>query len=213
MAIIDFVIPAARRWARISEEAQDAVARAASHQAQLRGISDPTHEIARLLALHGLSHTPPNWQEYGGLALYLAVAYPPDLAYFVLYSARHVGPAVPRDLVPYVLKALEEMVNFRVPHVPVVLRDYPDAEVAARSPEWRAEKAAHVLAREISCVPLRYASGIWEIVNPRAKPFLRSAIEAFNPRAAAILARGSRAHFMTPAGVARGVFRLMFGKD
>jgi hypothetical protein len=166
-----------------------AFVRAAQYQAQLHRVTDPGQEMVRLLASYGLIHTPADWHEYGGLALHLSVAYPPDLALALLYSIREVKPRVQRDPRPFVLKALEEMVEFRVSTAPVPLQLHPNAELATRGPEDRARRAAQILAREISSLPLRQASSIWDIAGPRSKPFLREALESFNPRAAAILAQ------------------------
>ncbi len=213
MAILDTVTPLSRRWDKIAKESAEAVLRAAHHQAYLQRISDYREEARCLSKLYSLEQRPSKWQEYGEFALHLAVSYPPDLAYTILYGLRDAMPGVRFDPAPLALKALEEMHHFRPSNASLRLELTPGIIEAIRNPSVRAERAAHVLVREISCVPLRHASGIWNAMNPTAKPFVRAAMNAFNPRAARILSEEPKTWWLTPAGFLRGLFQMIFGED
>jgi hypothetical protein len=213
MGLLDTFTPLSRRWRRISKEATEAIFRAAGHQARTIGIRDPAKESARLVELYKLQRRAPRWQEFGDLGLHLTVSYPPDLAYVVLYGLRGVVPDLGYDPVPLLLKALEEMYGFR----PSRTQLQTDASILGldefNSPEGRAKKAAQILARELSTVPLRYASGIWVAADPKAKPFIYAALSDFNPRAAKILSARPKTWWLTPTGAARGLLGILFGKD
>jgi hypothetical protein len=115
--------------------------------------------------------------------------------------------------VPLVLKALEEMHGFR----PSFSELKVDASLHNRAEfsgsNDRARAAARILAREISVVPLRHASGICAIADPKALPFILAALKDFNPRAASILATQPKSWWLTRTGLLRGLFGILFGKD
>lgn len=212
MGFLDAVTPSSRRWRRISKEATEAIFRAAAHQAHAAGINDPRSESNRLAAIYSIESSRRRWQDFGEVAFHLMVSYPPDLAYVVLYGLRE-AQRVRNDPVPLVLKALEEMYSFRPSQAKL------SSDISARldevftSPHKRAECAAQILARELSTVPLRYASGIWITANQKARPFIHAAFTSFNPRAAQILARRPKNWILTPSGIGRKLFELLFGRD
>lgn len=146
------------------------------------------------------------------MAFHITVSYPPDLAYTILYSLRGVT-GVRHDPVPLILKALEEMQGFRPSHAQLNMELTGSVHDAFHDSSIRAGKAAQILAREISTVPLRYASGIWVAANPRAQPFIHAALREFNPRAAQILARRPKTWWLTSTGIVRGLLGMLFGKD
>jgi hypothetical protein len=213
MGFLDAVSPLSRRWRRISKEATDAIFRAAAHQAQAAGIRDPAKEATRLAGLYSIERRPPRWQEFGEVAFHITVSYPPDLAYTILYSLRGCVAGARHDPVPLILKALEEMQGFRPSHAQLNMELSGSGDDAFHDASVRAGKAAQILAREISTVPLRYASGIWVAANPKAQPFIHAALKEFNPRAAQILAQRPKTWWLTSTGIVRGLLGMLFGKD
>lgn len=213
MGFLDAVSPLSRRWRRISKEATDAIFRAAAHQAQAAGIRDPAKEAARLAGLYSIVRRPRRWQEFGEVAFHIAVSYPPDLAYTILYNLRGCLADQRYDPVPLILKALEEMQGFKPSHAQLHTGPSGSGQAAFHDSSVRAGKAAQILAREISTVPLRYASGIWVAANPRAQPFIHAALKEFNPRAERILSARPRTWWLTPTGAVRGLLGILFGRD
>jgi hypothetical protein len=212
MGFLDAITPSGRRWNRISKEATEAISRAAAHQCHAAGFPDPLSESKRLAAIYSIDGGRRTWQDFGEVAFHLMVTYPPDLAYVILYGLREVSRAG-NDPVPLVLKALEEMYGFR----PTCANLSPDAagryDDAFTRAEKRAELAAHILARELSTMPLRYASGVWTSANEKARPYIHAALVNFNPRAAQLLERSPRAWILTPVGIVRSIVELLFGRD
>jgi len=213
MGFIGSVVPASRRWKRISGEAAQSIFRAAAQQANARGIRDANEEATRLTALYRIEGKPPRWQDFGELAFHLLVSYPPDLAYVIVYGIRVTARGLRYDPVPLILKALEEMYNFQPSHADLKTDHHIRSLDVFNNARSRADQAAQILAREISVAPFRHASGIWTTANPKARPFIHAAMRDFNPRAAQILTGNPNASWLTAPGILRALFQLFFGKD
>jgi hypothetical protein len=117
------------------------------------------------------------------------------------------------DPVPYLLKATEEMFHFRPENVVLHIEMSEIPKALLTNPSERAKRAAKLIAREISVTPLRYASGIFNAMDPVMKPFVTDELRSFNPEAMDILSRGSRMWILTGSGFLRFLMRLLFGED
>lgn len=200
-------------WADISSQCTQALYRAAGQQAVQCRIQDPLAEARRLVELYGVDGKPQNWIDYGDIACHLVAVYPPDLAYVILYSIRRLSLKLSYDPVPYILKALEKL-GYLLPdnvllHVPTAA----EIQLVLGTPEERSRRAARVLIREISCVPLRHASGIYQTMDRIQKKYVEVELAQFNPRAAAILFRGSSVWVWTKTGFFRWLLQFLFGPD
>jgi len=213
MAILDHLTSASRRWVRLAATSTELLYRAAAQQGWQCNVPDPRAEAQRLAGLYAIEEKPRQWTEYGDIAFHLAIGYLPDLAYVVLYCLRHVRLNLAYDPIPYILKAIEELPHLRPERVRLHLPMTPEVQAAIASSEERARRAARVLVREICCVPLRHASGIYATMDPAVKPAVEAELRAFSPRAAAIIRGGSMAHLLTWSGFTRWLLRLLFGRD
>jgi hypothetical protein len=213
MATLDRLTRKAREWQQRADESSRKIQRAATVQARQYELSDPGSAARTLAATYGMLRKPGDWREYGDVALHLVAAWPPDLAYLCLYGLREMRPELGYDPVPLVLKAVEMLYHLDCGRVE--LRLEPDERVGRllRDPEERARGSAKIIAREISVTPLRWASGIFNSVDPDVRPFVREQLVEFNPTAARILAEGTSSRFLTWNGLVQAVFRLLFGRE
>lgn len=206
-----------RQWAELAARAAPLVVRAAQEQARLAHL-DIDSEAERLWTLYEMANKPPQWRDYGDIALHLAVSHPPDLAYALVYALRERGKSAGVDPVPMILTAVERL--FFV--LPGNLRLHLDRDLEAvrEPPPERARRAMRILVREVSVTSYPHAAGIWRQIDARLQPFLREALAEFNPRGAEILARSGGAWLQSSAGVRNALLRLrkwllrmLFGKE
>ncbi len=84
--------------------------RAAQVQGFALGVTSALELSEQLVTDYALDRRPlTTWQDYGDVALRLVASWPPDLAYLVLYGLRHSSRLQGRDVVPFILKAVEMM--------------------------------------------------------------------------------------------------------
>jgi hypothetical protein len=201
---------AARQWSIQSSKAHELIIRAANIQAVQRGI-DLEQEATRLARGYRLAQKPADWRDYGDIAFHLVAAYPPDLAYLLVYtiSRLNLGRRVGRA--PFMLKAIEQLYAVRPRRFTLQVTMSDDNALLWQDPVERARRAARVLVRELSTVPLRYASGAYHQINSATKPYVDEELASFNPAAAALLPK-SKAWVFTPQALGRAFFRILFGQ-
>ena len=220
MALLDRLIPTARQWQKNAQKAGEVISRAASLQAWQYRIHSPVEEARRLAALYCIHYKQRDWRDYGDIAFHLIAAYPSDLAFVILYAFRDMQYELGYDPVPYILKATEEMFHFRPENVVLHIEMSEIPRALLTNPSERAKRAAKLIAREISCTPLQWASGIFDAMDPAMKPFVADELRSFNPEAMDILSRGSRMWILTGLGflhflkrLITFLIRLLFGED
>ena len=161
-----------------------------------------------------------NWLEYGDVALHLVAAWPPDLAYLILYGFRELQSEIGYDPVTLVLKAVEMLPHLRCEGVALHLDPSDRVRQLRADPTERARSGAKILVREIVGVPLRWAQGIYRNLDPEMKPFVEEQLRAFSPTSARILMQAGPFWLFTGSGLRRVFFRLvkvifgiLFGKE
>ncbi len=216
MATLDRLTRRGRAWHAQAEKCAQTVMQAAGAQARSHGIADPVAAASELVERYALRSRQRNWQEFGGVAFHLVASWPTDLAYALLYATREVKPPLGYDAVPLVMKAIEMLSRLRVDNETVHLELSGRAQLLAEDLDERARAAARVLVRELSNVPLRWASGIYTGMDERMKPVVEQELRKFNPRGAPILLGASRAYLLTSTGalrtLSRAFNRIVFGK-
>ena len=219
MAILDRLTRKDREWHDHAQRCGETIMRAAGVQARQHGLSDVLSPAGRLIELYGLRDNPRDWREFGAVAFHLVATWPPDLAYMILYAMREIKPPLAYDPVPLVMKAMEMLRHLRSENVTLHLEMGGQAQELAGDPDIRARACACVIARELSGVPLRWASGIYSALELELKPFVQEELKRFNPRAADILLKGNYSWVRTGTGlhrllqrVWRIILRVLFGK-
>jgi hypothetical protein len=203
----------AEAWKSLSEKSSELILRAAQQQLHQARIADSGEEAARLWKLYGLSGARTDWREFGAIAFHFSAAYPPDLAYLLIYNLRKVAEGFKADPVPRILTALENLGTFRPEKTIIHLEKSFEIARLYHSPRDRRAQALRILVREISSAPYPYATGIFDRLDAAAKPVVLDAMKQYNPRAAIILAKGSRAWMRSPTGIFRLLWRLLFGRE
>jgi hypothetical protein len=143
----------------------------------------------------------------------LVTVYPPDLAYAIIYALRDVKPGCGSDPVPLLLKAVEMMYCFKPAAVSLHLPSKILSQKFRDNPQEILRASARILVREISGVPLRWASGIYLALDATVKPVVREQLREFNPSGAAMLGDGNYAWLFTKSGLLRALYRICFGKE
>lgn len=213
MAILDKLTRASRRWEKLAAKSKEVIQRAASLQAQQYGVHSPIEEARRLALLYAVKRKRRDWREYGDIAFHLIATWPSDLAYMTLYAFREMHSELGYDPVPFILKAMEEIYHLRPENLELHLGMTEQVRRLFDDPAERGRTGAKIIAREISIVPLRWASGIYNTLDPAVKPFVEEQLREFNSHGADILSKGLRTWLLTRAGLARRLIRLLFGKD
>lgn len=217
MAIVDQLTKRDRLWHAHAHRCAETVMRAAGIQGRQHGIDSPIDAARELANLYYIPAKPRHWQEYGDVAFHLVATWPPDLAYAIVYALRELQSEIGHDPVPYVLKATEMMYDFRPEMVDLHLEAAPRTSDLVADPTARATAAAKLLARELSVVPLRWASGILHSMKPTAKKFVSQELQAFNPDGAAVLLGERYRWLLTGTGLVRWstrcVMHVLFGKQ
>jgi hypothetical protein len=154
-----------------------------------------------------------DWHEFGDLAFHLVTVWPPDLAYVIIYALREVKPGYGSDPVPLVMKAIEMMYCFKPAAVSLHLPPTAQWQKMENDPHERLRASAKILAREISGVPLRWASGIYHALDTTVKPVVLEQLRQFNPGGAAMLERHGYAWLFTKSGLLRVLFKICFGRE
>lgn len=208
---------AGREWRAQSEACASQITRAGSLQARQQNMPDLVVTARQLVKLYAVDRKPLAWQEYGDVALHVVASWPADLAYMVIYALRELKDEIGYDPVPPTLKAVEMLHALRPSAVQLHLAAGVRADDLVASADDRGRRAACIIAREISGVPLRYASAIYHSLDARAKGFVDDALRQFNPSGAKILQRAPRGWPPTLRGiflgVLRRVLRILFGRD
>jgi hypothetical protein len=187
--------------------------RAARVQGRSLGLTNPMPLAAELVNRYALTRKQADWREFGEVAFHLVSQWPPDLAYLILYGFREVDGMQGRDVVPFVLKAVEMMPHFNPTSARTQLVAPRNNAQLLTDPHERARSAAKLLAREISNVPLRWASGIYHSMDETIRPFVAEQLKAYNPIGASILLNDRRSWLLTKGGFFKGLMRICFGKD
>lgn len=200
----------AGRWRELAERASSLIVRASQQQRVQARIGELSQEVRRLSNLYDVPRKKPDWRDYGDLALHLAAAYPPDLAYVIIYGFRELVSG--SDPVPLIMMALEKLYYLRPDQLILQLDASAATHDLCRSAAARAERAMRILAREVSTTPYPYATGICDRFDPRIKPFLFQALLQFNPEGAPMLSKGPKAWMRTGVGVKRLLWRVLFGQ-
>jgi len=212
MGIIDYLIPKARKWQNITKKAQDLILRAAQVQAQKRNI-DPFKEAIHLSDIYNVKWKNKDWREYGDIAFHIIASYPPDLGYIIIYGFRKLKSKIGYDPVPFILKAIEMIYHLRPWKLNLHIEVDERCKKLFDSPEERAKAGAKIIAREISITPLRHASGIYKIMEPNMKLFVKEELKVFNPEAYKIWVKGSRLYLLTKEGILRWITNFLFGRE
>lgn len=219
MATLDRLTRKDREWHDHAQRCAETIMRAAGVQARQHGLSDVMSPAGRLIELYGLRDNPRDWREFGGVAFHLVATWPADLAYMILYAMRETKPPLGYDPVPLVMKAIEMLRHLRPENVTLHREMGGQAQELAGDPDRRARACACVIARELSGVPLRWASGIYSALDSELKPFVQEELKRFNPKAARILLNGCHSWLLTGAGLHRllqrlwwAILRVLFGK-
>jgi hypothetical protein len=216
MAFLDRITRRGRAWHAQATRSAQTVMQAAGAQARSHGVTDPVAAASELVELYSLRSRQPIWREFGGVAFHLVASWPTDLAYVLLYATREVKPRLGYDAVPPVMKAIELLPRLRVENATLRLELSGRARLLAEDLDERARAAARVLVRELSSVPLRWATGIYVGMDERMKPIVAHELLKFNPCGAPILLGASRAHLLTGTGALRALLRalsrLVFGR-
>jgi hypothetical protein len=212
MGFLDLLTPKSRKWRRHSRSCQDTMMRAAAVQGRSLGLNNPMPLAVELVNHYSLNRKQANWQEFGEVAFHLLAQWPPDLAYVILYGLREVKAMEGRDVVPFVLKAVEMMPHFNPTSANMRLTAPRNNPQLLKDSNERARSAAKLLAREISNVPLRWASGIYRSMDGTTKPFVAEQLKAYNPVGAAILLSDHGSWLLTKSGVLKGLMRMLFGR-
>lgn len=187
--------------------------RAAQQQLLQRRIGKLETEARKLWDLYGIGQKAADWRDYGDVALHVAGAYPPDLAYVLIYSLREIGRGTKSDPVPNIMAALEGLYFARPDRWKLHLDGVDFDREILESAEKRAERALRILVREVSAAPYRYATGIYARFHPRLKPLLIHLLAELHPAGAEILSNESRAWMRTWTGVKSLIARVLFGKE
>jgi hypothetical protein len=215
--MVDVSAPDLRQWQELSAHASSLITRAAQQQSlQIR--INLKSETQKLWTLYHIDRKRFDWRDYGDIALHVALSYPPDFAYVLIYAMREHGKSFRIDPVPPILAALERLYFVRHENLTLHLGD--SAAAIRESASERAARAMRIVAREISVTSFPYAAGIYRQFEAQMKPFLAEALEEFNPRGKTILSKESVAWLRTPAGLRilisrmrRLVLRALFGKE
>ncbi len=202
-----------KAWKSLSQKSSELILRAAQQQLHQARIADSGEEAARLWKLYDLSGAGTDWREFGAIAFHFSAAYPPDLAYILIYNLRKVAQGFKADPVPRVMHALANLGAFRPENAIIHLGKFPEMERLYNSPRDRRTQALRILVREISSAPYPYATGIFDGLDDAAKLVVLNLMKQYNPRAAIILAKGSRAWMRSPTGIFRLLGRLLFGRE
>ncbi|MBI3933975.1 MAG: hypothetical protein HY316_04735 [Acidobacteria bacterium] len=213
MAVLDRITKRARQWDEHAARCGDTIMRAAAVQGRGYSISAPGCEAKRLAALYTIRDKHKDWREYGDVALHLAAAWPPDLAYSILYALRELQAEIGYDPVPLTLKAVEMLYYLRCERIKLHLERTGRVCQLMDEPVERAKCGARIIARELSVVPLRWASGIYDALDPGMKPFVQEQLREFNPKAADILLKSRSSRLLTRPRLLRLIFRVLFGRQ
>lgn len=187
--------------------------RAAAIQGRSHGMANPLLSATRLVADYSLHTRQSDWREYGEVAFHLVYQWPPDLGYVILYSLREVNALKGRDVVPFVLKAVEMLPHFNPIPSRLHLPGPGNKQQLWTDPDERSRAAAKLLARELSNVPLRWASGIYRSMDGTIKPFVAEQLKTYNPAGSAILFGKQHEWLLTKSGLLKAIMRLCFGGD
>ena len=114
MATIDRLTKRARQWREHADRSRETIMRAAAFQASQHRLHNPLTSTRHLATLYAMSAKQQNWLEYGDVALHLVAAWPPDLAYLILYGLRELQSEIGYDPVPLVLKAVDMLPHLRL---------------------------------------------------------------------------------------------------
>lgn len=212
MAILDKLTQTSRHWEKLAAKSREAIFRAASLQAQQYGVS-PIEEARRLALLFVVRRKRRDWREYGDIAFHLIATWPSDLAYMTLYAFREMRSEFGYDPVPFVLKATEEIYHLRPENLELHIEMTEQVRRLFDDQGERARKGAKIIAREISVISLRWASGIYIRLDPTVKSFVDEQLREFNPEGADILSEGSRAWLLTRSGLFDCLISFLFGRD
>ncbi len=213
MGMLDSLAPKSRLWKRQAEKCAREVMRAASVQAHACGMANIIGAARELARQYQLEAKAADWHEYGDVAFHLVTVWPPDLAYAIIYAFREVKHGCGYDPVPLVLKAVEMMYCFKPAAVTLHLPPTAEWQKMWNDPQERLRASAKILAREISGVPLRWASGIYRALDTTVKPVVLEQVRHFNPAGAAILERCGYSWLFTKSGLLRVLFRTCFGRE
>jgi hypothetical protein len=217
MGLIDQATQEGRRWEKTRKDAAEQIVRAAHWQAQNKRLASFSAEATRAAGVYQLAGKTQDWREFGDVALHLVAGYLPDLAYFLTYALRELEPPLGYDPVPYVFTALQNLHRLRPQVLNNCVEPTEQTEVLFSDSQARGRAAAALIAREISVTPLRYASGIFNGLQPPMQKLVSEEMEKFNPVGMQLLRQAKRAYLATPAGLlkqfGRTLFRLLFGKD
>ena len=130
---------------------------------------------------------------------------------------RELTPPLQNDPVPLMLKAMEMLYYFKPNRALLHMEINGVARQLMDNHTERAKFCAKIIARELSNVPLRWASGIYSALDPKVKQLVQEQLREFNPKAADILLKGSSSWLLTPTGllrvILRSVLRILFGKE
>lgn len=203
----------ARKWKKLTIKCAETLQRAASLQAQRYGVHSPIDEAQCLASTYAIWQKRMDWHDYGDIAFHLIAKWPPDLAYSILYSFREIEPKLTHDPAPLILKAMEEIYYLQPDKLKLRLEITKQIQKLTEDSVERAKMGAKLIAREISVVPLRWASGVYHQLAPTAKPYVEEQLRNFNPQGAEILSKGPHAWLLTFTGLLRILVRVLFGKD
>jgi hypothetical protein len=220
MATLDRLTKRERQWLVHAQQCGQTVMRAAGVQARQRGIRDPLDTACQLAERYKLRGIKEDWREFGAVAFHLVSTWPPDLAYVLLYSLREIKPPLGYDPVPLVMKAMEMLPHWQPESSAFEAEENSQAQQVIRDPDERARACARVITRELSGVPLRWASGIYASLDPEVKRFVQEELRRFNPWGAQHLLTGRNwSWLVTGTGLRlilrhlwRILFRVLFGR-
>lgn len=220
MATLDRLRKKDRQWHEYAEQCGKTILRAAAVQGRQHGMRDPISAANRLAESYNIRNKSKDWREYGDVAFHLAVTWPPDLAYIVIYAFREIQPPIGYDPVPLIMKALEMLRYLR--HENMIIQIEMDERIRkiAENPNELAKASAKLLVRELSSVPLRWATGIYRALDSEVRNSVRQELLEFNPKSAKILLKGGFSWLLTGTGLLqilnsiwRAIHKILFGKE
>ncbi|MBI5222835.1 hypothetical protein HY990_00270 [Candidatus Micrarchaeota archaeon] len=219
MAIVDQLRKKDRLYHDNAKQCGKTIMRAAALQGRQCGLRDPISAAERVAELYEVHSKPQDWRHFGDIAFHLIATWPADLAYMIIYAMREIKPALAYDPVPFIMKAVEMLPHLRCEAVTLHLEGGERTHKVIVDVDERSIACAKILVREISSVPLRHASGIYNALDKEIKPFVAAQLKEFNKNAATILLKSDWSWLLTGTGllrmlqkVWRFIHRILFGK-
>ncbi len=200
MGKIDKLTRQSRSWNERALRISQQIQRAAALQAQARAVRSAEEEASRLNDYYGIWAKRRDWRQFEDVAFHIAASYRADLGYLLIYALRQYQTSLGYDPVQYVFFALQNLHLFRPYYVSRCVELIPEAEVFSRDSRTRGRAAAKLIVRELSTVPLRWASGIFAGLDATMRELVLEELQRFNPEGARILSRGSRGHLLSRVG-------------